>query len=163
MRFSMTAGGGDFLAIAVLPKFDASTSRAPRVVTKLGQANSVDRTGQLPNRRCRRKMRMSGLCKVEMSAFMGGRGPHGNGANRLEPTRTGPTARVAGRTARAFNTGRSRPAAQNNRPSGAPVRAAPAGARRPGGDSWITRTALQPQVRCALRAEDSGAGAPAVC
>ena len=39
---------------------------------------------------CRRKMRMSGLCKVEMSAFMGGRGAYGNGANCLEPTRTGP-------------------------------------------------------------------------
>ena len=28
-------------------------------------------------------MRMSGLCKVEMSAFMDGRGRHGNGANRV--------------------------------------------------------------------------------
>jgi hypothetical protein len=35
---------------------------------------------------CRRKMRMSGLCKVEMSAFMEGRGPYGNGANHFEPT-----------------------------------------------------------------------------
>src|SRR6267378_6472693 len=81
---------------------------------------------------CRRKMRMSGLCKVEMSAFMVGRGPYGNGANRLEPTRTGPTARVAGRTARAFNAGRGCTADQDNRPSGAPVIAALAGARRPG-------------------------------
>src|SRR6266481_1795302 len=86
-----------------------------------------------------------------------------NGANGLEPTRTGPTARVAGRTARAFNAGRGCTADQDHRPSGAPVIAAPAGARRPGGDSWITRTALQSQVRCTLRAEDSGAGAPAVC
>jgi len=39
---------------------------------------------------CRRKMRMSGLCKVEMSASMGGRGAHGNGADRFEPTGTGP-------------------------------------------------------------------------
>ena len=44
---------------------------------------------------CRRKVRMSGLCKVEMSAFMGGRGPHGNGANDLESTRTGPYESVA--------------------------------------------------------------------
>jgi len=29
-------------------------------------------------------MRMSGLCKVERSAFMDGRGPHGNGAHRVE-------------------------------------------------------------------------------
>ena len=40
-------------------------------------------------------MRMSGLSKVEMSAFIGGRGRHGNGANRLEPTRTGPATCVA--------------------------------------------------------------------
>ena len=44
---------------------------------------------------CRRKVRMSGLCKVEMSAFMDGRGPHGNGANDLESTRTGPHESVA--------------------------------------------------------------------
>ncbi len=33
---------------------------------------------------CRCKVRMSCLCKVEMSAFMGGRGPYGDGANRFE-------------------------------------------------------------------------------
>ena len=43
---------------------------------------------------CRRKVRMSGLCKVEMSAFMDGRGPHGNGAHRFEPTRAGQARRV---------------------------------------------------------------------
>jgi len=32
---------------------------------------------------------MSGLCKVEMSAFMDGRGPHGDGANHFEPTQFG--------------------------------------------------------------------------
>jgi hypothetical protein len=40
-------------------------------------------------RRGRCKMRMSGLCKVEMSAFRGGWGRHGNGANGLEPNRAG--------------------------------------------------------------------------
>src|SRR6202049_1931098 len=44
---------------------------------------------------CRRKMRMSGLCKVEMSAFIDGRGAYGNGADHFEPTRTGPIAGVA--------------------------------------------------------------------
>src|SRR5712692_5254131 len=112
---------------------------------------------------CRCKMRMSGLSKVEMSGFIGGRGPHGNGANRLEPTRTGPTARVAGRTARAFNSGRSGSTSKVVRPSGASAAAAPAGARRPGGDPRITRTASEPQVRCFLRAEDPGAGAPTLC
>jgi hypothetical protein len=38
---------------------------------------------------------MSGLSKVEMSAFIGGRGRYGNGANRLEPARMGPATRVA--------------------------------------------------------------------
>ena len=38
---------------------------------------------------CRRKMRMSGLSKVEMSGFMGVRRSHGNGAHCLESTRTG--------------------------------------------------------------------------
>ena len=38
---------------------------------------------------CWRKMRMmSGLRKVEMSGFLSGRGPYGNGANHFEPTRT---------------------------------------------------------------------------
>jgi hypothetical protein len=37
-------------------------------------------------------MRMSGLSKVEMSGFIGGRGAHGDGADYLEPTRTGPAA-----------------------------------------------------------------------
>src|ERR1700733_10368660 len=54
---------------------------------------------------CRRKMRMSGLCKVEMSAFMGGRGAHGDGANGLESTRTGSHRSVARSTARTCNPG----------------------------------------------------------
>src|SRR6266481_6619220 len=53
------------------------------------------------------KVRMSGLRKVGMSAFMGGRGPHGNGAHRIESTRTGPLESVAGRGAGAFNAGGS--------------------------------------------------------
>src|SRR5882762_9816604 len=48
---------------------------------------------------CRCKVRMSGLRKVGMSAFMGGRGPHGNGAHSIESTRTGPLESVAGRGA----------------------------------------------------------------
>src|ERR1700733_4475754 len=69
-----------------------------------------DRTfGSFPEQRfclpCRRKMRMSGLCKVEMSAFMGGRGAHGDGANGLESTRTGSHRSVARSTARTCNPG----------------------------------------------------------
>jgi len=43
---------------------------------------------QMPTQSCRSKVRMSGLSKVEMSAFIGSRGRYGNGANRVEPTRT---------------------------------------------------------------------------
>src|SRR5580692_12976594 len=63
---------------------------------------------------CRRKMRMSGLCKVEMSAFMEGRGPHGNGANHFEPTRTGPVESVARGTAAASDAGCGSRAAESN-------------------------------------------------
>src|SRR5262249_39178898 len=43
---------------------------------------------------CSCKVRMSGLSKIEMSAFMG-RGAHGNGAYRLEPARTRATESAA--------------------------------------------------------------------
>jgi len=56
-------------------------------------------------RHCRRKMRMSGLSKVEMSAFMDGRGVHGDGAYRLEPTRTGATEGAARGKAKSFDAG----------------------------------------------------------
>src|SRR6202008_3149182 len=68
---------------------------------------------------CRRKMRMSGLCKVEMSAFMDGRGPHGDGANHFEPTRTGPIESVARGTGEASLASSSSGTAENNRPPGA--------------------------------------------
>src|SRR5580765_4803619 len=66
---------------------------------------------------CRRKMRMSGLCKVRMSGFMGGRGAHGDGANRFEPTRTGPTASATRSKAKAINADRSCQAAKDHGPS----------------------------------------------
>jgi hypothetical protein len=61
------------------------------------QVNKVNTAPHSTNRRaaCRRKMRMSGLRKVEMFAFMDGLAPYGNGANRFEPTRTGPIESVA--------------------------------------------------------------------
>src|SRR5467141_4175809 len=69
---------------------------------------------------CRRKMRMSALCKVEMSAFMDGRGAHGNGANHFESTRTGPIESVARGTEAASDAGCGSRAAESNRPPGAP-------------------------------------------
>src|SRR6266850_1006814 len=80
-------------------------------------------------------MRMSGLCKVEMSAFIDGRGPYGNGANHLEPTRTGPIESVARGEAEASFAGSSSGAGEGNRPQGS----------------------------SAVGAEDSGAPTPALC
>src|ERR1017187_5501267 len=114
-------------------------------------------------RHCRCKMRMSCLCKLEMSAFMDGRGPHGNGAHGIESTRTGPLESVAGSKTRAFNAERSGKTDRSVRPSGASAVAAAARARRPGGDPRITRTALEPQIRGQLRAEGSGPDRPTLC
>src|SRR5438876_9479234 len=106
-------------------------------------------------------MRMSGLSKVEMSAFIGGRGPHGNGANRLEPTcSTRNLSRSRGQ-AEADHAGRSRQAAEDQRspyPS-----AAVASGGRPSGDPWITRTKIKPQVSRAVGAEDFAPGAATLC
>src|SRR5580700_1836529 len=108
-------------------------------------------------------MRMSGLCKVEMSAFMEGRGPHGNGANRVEPTRTGPIESVARGGAEATDAaGRGR-AAESKRPPGAADAVPPARARRSLPGSRTARPAIEPQAGHPLGAQGSGAPAPALC
>src|ERR1700683_198725 len=112
---------------------------------------------------CRRKMRMSGLCKVEMSAFMDGRGPHGNGANHFEPTRTGAIESVARGTAEAVDAGSGGRAAESKRPPRAANAAAPARVRRSLLGSRTARPALEPQASGPLGAEGSGAPAPALC
>src|ERR1700682_1738744 len=70
---------------------------------------------------CRCKMRMSGLSKVEMSAFIGGRGRYGNGANRLEPTRTRPATCVTRDQAQADQPDRSGPASEDQRSAHPPI------------------------------------------
>jgi hypothetical protein len=76
-----------------------------------------------------------------MSAFMDGRGPHGNGANHLESMRTGPIESVARGTAEASDAGRGSRAAESNRPSSA-ADAAPH-SRIPGGPgSWARGTTI---------------------
>src|SRR5882762_6769824 len=108
-------------------------------------------------------MRMSGLCKVEMSAFMDGRGAHGNGANHFEPTRTGPIESVARGTAAASNAGCGSRAAESNRPPGAPD-AAPH--PRTGGwwsGSRITRPAIESQAGSPLRGEGFDSRGSALC
>src|SRR5580698_8213279 len=112
---------------------------------------------------CRCKVRMSGLCKVEMSAFMDGRGPHGNGANHFEPTRTGPIKGVARGTAEAADAGGSRRATENKRPPRAADVAAPARARRSLPGSRTARSTIESQAGDPLGAEDSGTPAPALC
>src|ERR1700675_2911624 len=72
---------------------------------------------QVPTLFCRSKMRMSGLSKVEMSAFMGGRGPYGNGANCFEPTRTGPATRATRDKAEADHPERSCQTTEDQRPA----------------------------------------------
>src|ERR1700693_189424 len=96
----------------------------------LRQALSYVKLGHVIGSGCRRKMRMSGLCNVEMSAFMDGRGPPGNGANHFEPTRTGPIESVARGTAEAVDAGSSARAVESKRPPRAADAAAPARARR---------------------------------
>src|ERR1700722_2266721 len=106
---------------------------------------------------------MSGCSKVEMSGFMDGRGPHGNGANGLESTRTGSLARVARSPTRAVSADRSGAADEANRPSSASATAWSAGARRSRGDPWSSWTAFEPQAGCPVGAEDFGAAAPTLC
>src|SRR5512136_667839 len=88
---------------------------------------------------CRCKVRMSGLCKVEMSASMDGRGAYGNGADRLEPTRTGPIESFARGTAKASFADSGSGAAESKRPPGAADAAADSRARGCGPGSWVTR------------------------
>src|ERR1700722_10969417 len=108
-------------------------------------------------------MRMSGLRKVEMSASMDGRGPHGDGANHFEPTRTGPIESVARGTGEASLTSSSGGTAENNRPSGTQD-AAPHPRTRgwcPG--SRITRPAIESQAGGRLRTEGFSSRGPALC
>src|SRR5450755_4578249 len=99
-------------------------------------------------------MRMSGLCKVEMSASMDGRGPYGNGAKHVEPTRTGPIESVAGGKAEASFAGSSSEAAESNRPSSAANAAWDSRARGWCRGSRTTRPAIEPQTRGPMGTQD---------
>src|SRR6266478_5340032 len=103
---------GAFPYLGGLPAADAPKPELWRRRVEPAPANHFDSKRNAESRqgkpgRCRCKVRMSGLRKVGMSAFMGGRGPHGNGAHSIESTRTGPLESVAGRGAGAFNAGGS--------------------------------------------------------
>src|SRR5487761_582605 len=112
---------------------------------------------------CRRKMRMSCLCKVEMSGSMGGRGAHGNGANHVESTGTGPVESAVRGKSEASDAGSCRPAAESNRPPRAANAVASSRAWGWCTGSWTARPALEPPAGGEVRAEDFGATAAALC
>src|SRR5260370_6583114 len=104
--------------------------------------------------KCRCKMRMSGLSKVEMSGFMGGRGPHGNGAYGFESTRTGPLESIARSRAGAFDADCGGTADRDNRTPGASAAAAHPGASRPCSDSRIAGTPIESQTGARFEQKD---------
>jgi hypothetical protein len=101
-------------------------------VTTLGRRRfiSVQEKSQEMFRQCRSKMRMSGLCKVEMSGFIQGGRRDGSGANRVERERTGSVEGVAASRRRSFKTNRSGPAAALERPPGPAFAKSPASPTR---------------------------------
>src|SRR5215472_13263235 len=92
---------------------------------------------------CSRKMRMSGLSKIEMSAFMDSWGVHGDGVYRLEPARTGATEGAARGKAEAFNAGGGCTAAEGDRPSGPAAAFGAQGARGWCRGSRTTRPSIE--------------------
>jgi len=66
-----------------------------------------------------------------MSAFMGGRGAYGNGADRFEPTRTGPIARATRGQAEADHADCSRQAVEDQRSPYPSATVSSGGTRRP--------------------------------
>src|SRR2546427_9245766 len=80
-------------------------------------------------------MRMSGLCKVEMSAFLGAGRPDGTGADQLECERAGAIEGAARNRARPSEAGGSRPTLAVDGPAGAAGIGTPADRRGWGGGS----------------------------
>src|SRR5205807_1313766 len=80
-------------------------------------------------------------------------GAHGNGANRLEPTRTGQIACATRGQAEADHADRSRQAAEDQRSPYPSAAVSSGGTRRPSDDPWITRTKIKPQVSRTVGAE----------
>src|SRR5258708_12259429 len=90
-------------------------------------------------------MRMSGLCKVEMSGFIQGGRADGTGANRVEHEGTGSVEGAARSRARPSETGGSGAASAIERPAG-PALAGPAASGRRWRDrAWAARSPLEPE------------------
>src|SRR5260370_24462988 len=107
-------------------------------------------------------MRMSGLCKVEMSGFIQGGRADGTGANRVECERTGSAEGVARSRARPSETGGSGAASAIERTAG-PALAGPAASGRRWRDrAWAARSPLEPEDSrdlCAARVARLAPGA----
>src|SRR5260370_11317787 len=94
---------------------------------------------------CRGKMRMSGLCKVEMSGFIQGRRADGTGANRVEHERTGAAEGVTRSRARPSEAGGSGTASAIERPPGTALADAAANSGRWRDRAWVARPGLEPE------------------
>src|SRR5580704_2960394 len=130
-------------------------SRVPRSSSVLGSAVTIPRKPtytpglcgcQRNDDLCRRKMRMSGLCKVEMSAFLRAGGPYGRGADRVECEGAGAVEGVARDPTRTFAADRWRTPIATERSSGAAFTAACAQRRRWRAGAWAARPSLEPQA-----------------
>ncbi len=94
---------------------------------------------------CRSKMRMSGLCKVEMSGFIQGGRRDGTGANRVERERTGTVESFTASRRRPSKTNRSGPETAFNRPAGAAFAGPAAQPGRSRNRASIARSRIEPE------------------
>src|SRR5437879_3062590 len=113
-----------------------------------------------PTQTCRSKMRMSGLCKVEMYGFIQGRRADGTGANRVEHEGTGAVEGAARRRARPSETGGSGAASAIERPPGTALADAAANSGRWRDRAWVARSPLEPENSRDLGAACSAPAAP---
>src|SRR5580698_928571 len=130
----------------MLPNFGKlamGASRSRGAISQLLHPCTME--SQLECECCRRKMRMSGLCKVEMSAFLRAGGPYGRGADRVECEGAGAVEGVARDPTRTFAADRWRTPIATERSSGAAFTAACAQRRRWRAGAWAARPSLEPQ------------------
>src|SRR5579863_2307176 len=104
---------------------------------------------------------MSGLCKVEMSAFLGAGGPDGRGADRVERERAGAFEGVARDHTGTFAADRCRTPIAAERSAGAATAAASSPGRGSRAGAWVARTFLQSQDSRGHRAAQSATAAAA--
>src|SRR6202451_3195105 len=107
---------------------------------------------------------MSGLCKVEMSAFLGVGGPDGRGADRVERERAGASEGFARSGAWASAADGCGPPFAIERSAGAAIAGASGPGRGSRAGAWAARTSLESQDSRGHRAAQSATAAAAgVC